>query len=106
MRELRLVFEARKRGPELFEQGEPIASKGLAASPSAGEITQVDAELPEEAATSGGRRLGEESRKKHHRDRYAYKDCKRGVEKRRGIIGHDIADVRSGREIHYSQDTE
>src|SRR5882672_5372904 len=88
MRDLWFIFNARKRGPELFEQGALVTSKSRGAK------------------TSAGRGLGEEGRKQHHRDRYSYEDGKRRVEKRRGIIGHDIVDVRREGEVHGRQEAE
>src|SRR4051812_23987958 len=73
---------------------------------SAAEVAQVDRELPEETTTCVSRRLGEESREQHHRDRYSYEDGKRRVEKPHGIIGHDIVDVRCEGEVHGRQEAE
>src|SRR5438128_10518857 len=106
MRGLLVMLEGCKRGSELFERGALITSKGKAARASAAEVAQVDTELPEEATTSVGRGLGEEGRKQHHRDRYAYEDSKRRVKKRHGIIGHDIIDVRCEGEVHGRQEAE
>src|SRR3984893_14875526 len=106
MRELWCILDARKRGAELLEQGELVASKRTAARMSAGEVAQVDKELPAEATTGGGRSLWEESCKQHHRDRYAQENAKRRVKKRRGIIGHDIVDVRCEGEVHRRQEAE
>src|ERR1700756_5918660 len=106
MRDLLFIFDARKRSPELFKQGALVTSKGRAATASAGEIAQVDKELPVEATTCIGRGLGEESCKQHHRDCYAHEDGKRRVEKRHGIIGHHIGDVRCEGEVHDRQAAE
>src|SRR6266700_7248185 len=106
MRDLWFIFGARKRGPELFEQGALVTSKSGGPRLVAGKEAQVDTELPEEATTSVGRGLGEEGRKQHHRDRYAYEDGKRRVKKRHGIIGHDIVDVRCEGEVHGRQEAE
>src|SRR5260370_25340018 len=100
MRELRFIFDTRKRGPELFEQGELITSMRRAARASAREVAQVDKELPAEAMTCAGRGLGGEDCKQHDRDRYANEDSKRRVKKRRAVIGHDIVDVRREGEVH------
>src|SRR5882724_11989345 len=87
MRELWFIFDARKRGPELFEQGELVTSKSGTARVSVGEVAHVDQELPAEATTCINRGLGEENCKQHHRDRYAYEDGKRRVKKRHGEGG-------------------
>jgi hypothetical protein len=42
MRGLWFIFDARKRSPELFEQGALITSKSKGARMSAGEVAQVD----------------------------------------------------------------
>src|SRR5712664_3875908 len=106
MRDPWFIFDARKRSPELFKQGTLVTSKGRAARASAGEVAQVDRELPAEAITCISRGLGEESCKQHHRDRYAYEDGKRRVKKRHGIIGHDIVDIRCEDEVHGRQEAE
>src|SRR6266403_4916774 len=106
MRDLWFIFDARKRSPELFKQGPLVTSKGRAARVSACEVAQVDKELPAEATACISRGLGKKRCKQHHRDRYAYEDGKRRVKKRRGIIGHDIVDVRCEGEVHGRQEAE
>src|SRR6267154_2177390 len=100
------ILDARQRGPELLDQSRLVASKRRAARASAGEVAQVDNELPAEATIRGGRGLGEESGEQHHRDRYADENRKRRVEKCGRIISHDIVDVRCEGEIHDRQETE
>src|SRR4051812_1790379 len=106
MRDFWFIFYARKRGPELLEQGELVTAKRRAARASAREVAQVDKELPAEAASCEGRRLGEEDRKQHHRDRYANENSKRRVKKRRGVIDHDVVDVRREGEVDGRQEAE
>src|SRR5712692_3211916 len=106
MRNSWFILDARKRGPELLKRSELVASKRRAARASAGEVAQVDEELPAEATTRGGRGLGKEGCKQHHCDRYAHEDSERRVEKRRGIIGHDVVDVRREGEVHGRQEAE
>ena len=79
MRDLWFIFDARKRGPELFEQGTLVTSMSRAARTSTGEVAQVEKELPAEAASCVGWGLREKNCKQNDRDRYAYEDSKRRV---------------------------
>src|SRR5712672_31211 len=106
MRNSWFILDARQRGPELLDQSRLVASKRRVARASAGEVAQVDNELPAEATSRGGGGLREESCEQHHRDRYADENRKRRVEKCGRIIGHDIVDVRCEGEIHSRQETE
>src|SRR3977135_2846296 len=100
MRDLWFISDAPKRGPELFQQGALVTSKSGGPRLVAGELAQVDRELPEEATTSVGWGLGEEGRKQHDRDRDAYEDSKRRVQKHHGVISHDIVNARCEDEVH------
>src|SRR5262249_50817215 len=104
MRDLWFALHARKRGSELFEQGSLVTSKSRAARASAAEVAQMDQELPADATTRQAVVLGKEARKPRHPYCFAYKAGNRRVEKPRSIIGHNIADVRSEREIHGRQE--
>src|SRR4051812_12823640 len=106
MRELWCILDAHKRGRELLEQGELIASKRRAARASAGDVAQMHKELSVESASCEGRGLGKERRKQHHRNRYADEDSKRCIKKRCGVIDHDIVDVRREGEVDGRQEAE
>src|SRR6266700_4576636 len=98
------TFDARKRGPELFEQSTLITSNSRAARTSASEVAQVDQELPAEAATCVGWGLREKNCKQNNRDRNAYEDSKRRVKEPHSIVNHDIVDIRCEHEVHGRQE--
>src|SRR5437763_10727838 len=103
MRDLRFIFDARKRGAELFEQGALVTSKRRAARASAGEVAQMDQELSAKATISVGRGLGEESCKQHQRHRYADENSQGRVQKCDGVVRHDVVDIRCEGEVRSHQ---
>src|SRR5262245_41745591 len=97
------LLDARERCPELLEQGATVTSKRRTTGVGAGEVTEVDNELPTEATSDGGRSLGEEGRKQHQSDDRTDEHGKRRVEKCRGIVGHHIVNVGYKGEVHGRQ---
>src|SRR4051812_46813226 len=83
-----------------------VASKRGAARASAGEVAEVDQELPAKATISVSRGLGEESCKQHQRHRYADENGKERIQKSSGVVRHNVVDVRCEGEIRGRQKAE